>query len=158
MLIVHARNRLVALIAMFVLPSSMIVCAADPAADAAHPAPVHSAPSVAPSPRAAAQLGLANPASQHCVKLGGALQIRERPDGGQFGVCTFQDNRQCEEWALLRGDCPEGGIKITGYDNQAQIYCAITGGQVDMQTGTCLRADGKRCSLEENFAGRCPES
>lgn len=100
--------------------------------------------------------GLANPASVHCTKLGGMLDIRPRPDGGQYGVCVFEDNRQCEEWALLRGNCPEGGIKITGYDKAAQIYCAITGGEVDMQTNTCLRADGERCGLDENFSGSCP--
>jgi putative hemolysin len=32
---------------------------------------------------------------------------------GQYGVCFFEDNRQCEEWALLRGDCPVGGKKVT---------------------------------------------
>lgn len=47
---------------------------------------------------------MANPASQNCVNQGGTLTIEERGDGGQFGVCTFEDNLQCEEWALLRGD------------------------------------------------------
>ncbi|NEX16555.1 MAG: hypothetical protein C1943_08000 [Halochromatium sp.] len=103
-----------------------------------------------------AKQSLANPASVNCTKLGGTLDIRTRPDGGQYGVCMFEDNRQCEEWALLRGNCPKGGLKITGYDNEAQIYCAITGGEVDMQAGICLRADGKRCDLDANFAGSCP--
>src|SRR5690242_8974543 len=48
---------------------------------------------------AAGQTQLANPASQHCAASGGILQIEQRPDGGQFGVCIFADNRQCEEWA-----------------------------------------------------------
>jgi hypothetical protein len=30
-------------------------------------------------------------------------------------VCVFGDNRQCEEWALMRGQCPAGGIRVTGY-------------------------------------------
>ena len=31
----------------------------------------------------------------------------------RYGVCLFEDNGQCEEWALLRGQCPVGGIRIT---------------------------------------------
>lgn len=110
-------------------------------------------PSSASSP---AKQSLANPASVNCAKLGGTLAIRTRPDGGQYGVCVFEDNRQCEEWALLRGHCPQGGLKITGYENEAQIYCAITGGKVDMQAGTCLSPEGKPCGLDEYFSGRCP--
>ncbi|MCR4406900.1 MAG: DUF333 domain-containing protein [Anaerolineae bacterium] len=57
---------------------------------------------------------IANPASENCIKQGGTLMIQKRGDGGEYGVCVFEDNRQCEEWAMLRGDCPVGGIKITG--------------------------------------------
>ena len=49
---------------------------------------------------------IANPASQNCLEKGGTLSFEERGDGGQFGVCYFEDNRQCEELALMRGDCP----------------------------------------------------
>lgn len=49
--------------------------------------------------------GIANPASQHCLRIGGQLQIREGAQG-QFGVCILPDGRQCEEWALFRdGRC-----------------------------------------------------
>ena len=58
---------------------------------------------------ALAQAQLANPASQRCIQEGGMLQIEQRPDGGQFGVCVFTDNRQCEEWALFRVECPVAG-------------------------------------------------
>src|SRR5512139_1273126 len=51
---------------------------------------------------------LANPASENCIKQGGTVQIQTRGDGGQFGICLFEDNMQCEEWALLRGECPVG--------------------------------------------------
>ena len=77
---------------------------------------------------AAATTGMANPASENCVKQGGTVSIVERGDGGQYGICTFADNQQCEEWALLRGDCPVGGVRITGYVTPAATYCAITGG------------------------------
>ena len=53
---------------------------------------------------------IANPASVNCIKHGGTLSIRERGDGGEYGVCMFTDNRQCEEWAMFRGKCPVGGL------------------------------------------------
>ena len=45
---------------------------------------------------------LANPASVRCAELGGTLRLERRPDGGEYGVCLFVDNYQCEEWALFR--------------------------------------------------------
>ncbi len=51
-------------------------------------------------------VGMANPASVHCQKLGGTLEIRTGKDGGQYGLCHLPDGRVCEEWALLRdGKC-----------------------------------------------------
>ena len=109
------------------------------------------------------QVQLANPASQNCIAQGGKLEIRTRPDGGQYGVCYFEDNRQCEEWALLYGDCPVGGRKITGYVTEAAQFCAITGGtyqitgggNTDQETGTCTFANGKVCDAAQYFAGTC---
>jgi putative hemolysin len=109
---------------------------------------------------------MANPASQNCVKVGGTLDIRTRSDGSQYGVCLFEDNRQCEEWALLRGDCPEGGLKITGYVTPAAQFCAITGGQyavtgnsnTDQEQGTCTFKDGQTCDVWEYYAGTCVPS
>jgi putative hemolysin len=103
---------------------------------------------------------LANPASVNCTKSGGNLVIKKRSDGGEYGVCFFEDNRQCEEWALLRNDCPVGGLKITGYENEAEIFCVITGGQVTgLETATPMwkRIDGTLCTVSANFDGACPD-
>ena len=57
----------------------------------------------------AAKAGMANPASVHCEKLGGKLDIRTSKDGGQYGMCSLPDGRVCEEWALFRdGQCKAG--------------------------------------------------
>ena len=64
----------------------------------------------------------ANPASENCIKQGGTLSIQTRGDDGQYGVCMFEDNKQCEEWAMLHGDCPVGGIKVTGYVDDLRPY------------------------------------
>jgi putative hemolysin len=104
---------------------------------------------------ALAQAQLANPASQRCVAVGGTVQIEQRPDGGQFGVCVFEDNRQCEEWALFHGKCPVGGLKVTGYLTPASRFCAITGGRYDDAAKACTLPTGKTCSTDAYYAGTC---
>jgi dipeptidyl-peptidase-4 len=106
---------------------------------------------------------MANPASLYCLEQGGSLVVEERGDGGQFGVCYFEDNRQCEEWALLRGDCPLGGLKVTGYITEAARYCAITGGAytisgssgAEEEQGTCTFNDGTQCDAWDYYNGQC---
>ena len=116
-------------------------------------------PTVAPT--SAPQI--ANPASENCAKQGGELSIDKNGAGAEFGVCLFDDNQQCEEWALMRGECPAGGIKITGYVTLAARYCAITGGEyavtgdsgVETEQGTCTFKNGKSCDVWDYFNGKC---
>jgi hypothetical protein len=106
---------------------------------------------------------LANPASENCLKQGGTLTIQQRGDGGEYGICLFEDNRQCEEWALLNGDCPVGGLKVSGYVTLAAQYCAITGGTYTVtgnantpdETGTCAFKNGKTCDAGDYYHGKC---
>ncbi len=132
-------------------------CGAEPT-----PAPAASTdPSASEGQETAGQL--ANPASENCAAVGGTWKIEERVGGGQFGVCLFEDNMQCEEWALLRGDCPVGGVKVTGYNTPAAVYCAITGGEyaitgntgADDEQGTCTLKDGSQCDVWEYYDGEC---
>ncbi|AEI76279.1 hemolysin [Cupriavidus necator N-1] len=55
----------------------------------------------------AAAVGKPNPASINCTQRGGKLQIVSTP-AGQSGICTFPSGKQCEEWALMRGQCTPG--------------------------------------------------
>lgn len=115
---------------------------------------------------ATAPAQIANPASQNCVKQGGTLSFEQRGDGGQFGVCNFEDNRQCEEWALLRGDCPVGGLKVTGYVTPAARYCVIIGGTyaitansgADDEQGACTLPGGAQCDAWDYYNGLCDAS
>jgi putative hemolysin len=52
-----------------------------------------------------ARTNVANPASVYCEQVGGRLEIRTDPEGGQYGMCLFSDGSECEEWALYRGEC-----------------------------------------------------
>ena len=109
---------------------------------------------------------VANPASKNCVDKGGTLTIQKRGDGGEYGLCSFEDNRQCEEWALFRGECPEGGLKITGYVTEAAQYCAITGGEYaitsesnsEKEQGNCTFTNGKSCDVWAYYNGECTQN
>jgi putative hemolysin/phosphoserine phosphatase len=113
-----------------------------------------------------AEAAVANPASENCIKQGGTLSIVERGDGGQYGICLFEDNLQCEEWAMMRGDCPVGGLKVTGYITPAAQYCAITGGTYaitgnsgqDDEQGTCTFKNGSQCDAWDYYNGKCDQS
>ncbi|MCA0303429.1 MAG: DUF333 domain-containing protein [Proteobacteria bacterium] len=112
---------------------------------------------------ATAQAGMANPASVNCVQKGGTLRLETGGDGGQYGVCVFADNRQCEEWAMMRGQCPVGGVRVTGYVTQAARFCAIRGGRYTVtandsrpdEQGSCALPEGKTCDAVAYHAGRC---
>lgn len=113
----------------------------------------------APRPAAA----LANPASTHCVAQGGSLVLERDGAGGSFGVCRFEGNRQCEEWALLRGDCPAGGVDVSGYATPAARYCALRGGRYAVlsgagsaaEQGSCSFGAERSCAAAAFFAGLC---
>jgi putative hemolysin len=104
----------------------------------------------------AAAVGLANPASGNCQKVGGLLKMQKRPDGGEYGLCFFEDNRACEEWALFRSECPVGGVKTTGYDTEAQKFCAWSGGQTTaVANAICTFANGSNCPVDAYYSGSC---
>lgn len=103
--------------------------------------------------------GLANPASVNCAKQGGQSEIVTKKDGSQYGVCEFEDDQECEEWALFRRECPVGGVKTIGFDNEAQIYCAITGGQtLAVPNAKCTLPSGQVCNAEAYYNGKCPKT
>lgn len=73
---------------------------------------------------------VSNAASLNCVDKGGQQRMED-----QLGLCVFPDERQCEQWAMLRGDCPRGGIPVSGYSTAFERHCAIRGGS--LLRGTC---------------------
>lgn len=100
-------------------------------------------------------VGMPNPAAVNCDDKGGRVVAAVRGDGGQYGVCLFADNRQCEEWALFREECPVGGVAVAGYETAEQIYCVITGGRVAVEDGECELPNKGRCALTDYYSGGC---
>lgn len=58
----------------------------------------NSAPETAPK-----KIGMANPASVYCEKLGGTVHIKKTPQG-EVGMCELADKTEIEEWTLFRRD------------------------------------------------------
>ncbi|WP_425602513.1 DUF6491 family protein [Luteimonas galliterrae] len=57
-------------------------------------------------------VGMPNPASAHCAKLGGVSIAKTAADGGQSADCKLPDGEQCDEWTLFReGRCPAPAAK-----------------------------------------------
>ena len=50
-------------------------------------------------------VGMANPASFYCVKIGGKLRFEKTPQGEQ-GICVLPNGTEMEEWTLFRRDHP----------------------------------------------------
>jgi putative hemolysin len=155
----------ISILALFTLIFTSCASPAAPTTAPAVPTQAEAQPTTPPAPTEAPQL--ANPASVNCINAGGKLTIEERGDGGQFGVCYLEDNRQCEEWALLNGACPANGVKVTGFITAAARYCAIIGGEyaatansgADNEQGTCTFKNGTQCDAQEYYDGKCsPET
>lgn len=99
---------------------------------------------------------LANPASVNCTEKGGKLTIEMKEDGSEYGLCTFENSMLCEEWALMRGDCPVGGVEVTSYDSPQQVFCVISGGQTEAaENATCTFPNGTVCSVDLYYQGLC---
>jgi putative hemolysin len=119
--------------------------------------------SAPPDPMSPAPAQRANPASQNCLEKGGKVYMFKTGSGGEYGVCRFSDSRQCEEWAMFRGECPEGGVRVAGSVTPAARFCAITGGTYAVtggsntpgEEGTCSFPSGAQCDAKAYYDGRC---
>ena len=78
-------------LALLMTASTLAACAA-------------SAPDATNAPENAPAVGLANPASVHCIERGGRLEIRQGAEGNESGWCHLPDGRVVEEWALFRAE------------------------------------------------------
>ena len=153
-------NRIVLVSGLASLLSLVVGCAADPASSNGNEGEQSS------------QIGLANPASVNCTKLGYTL------NGDQ---CVFPDGSSCEQWALFRGECsapapkpapnpnpgptpapactpipgPNAGPGI-GMANPASVYCEAVGGTTS--DSDCAFSDGTKCEQWAFYRGECGQA
>ena len=113
---------------------------------------------------------IANPASAYCEEQGFELETRTAQDGSQYGVCMFEDDTECEEWAYYRGECKPGDMDVApaptaspaGIANPASTYCVEQRGASEIRTaedgsqyGVCRFPDGGECEEWAFFRGEC---
>ena len=111
-----------------------------------------------------------NPAAAYCEEQGFKLEIRTAQDGSQYGVCLFEDNTECEEWAYYRGECKPGDMDAAppptatpaGIANPASTYCVEQDGTSEIRTAedgsqysVCSFPDGGECEEWAFFRGEC---
>lgn len=112
-----------------------------------------------PQAVARARAAKVNPASLNCKQAGGTLLILKRGDGGEYGICRFEDGRECEEWAMFLSFCPAGGFDVSAYTEPAARYCVLRGGKyvtaADAASATCRLPGGVTCGADDFYAGRC---
>ncbi len=108
--------------------------------------------------------GMANPASVFCGENGGTLDIRKDAQDNEYGVCTFADGSECDEWAFFRGECKAGESgEVMNMRNPASVFCAENGGNVDIRdeaegsAGYCVFADKSECEEWAFFRGECKQ-
>ena len=96
-------------------------------------------------------IGLANPASVHCIDEGGELEMREN-ELGTYGVCIFPDG-ECEEWALFKGECdPEKPEIAFCYENNGVIEDRLD--EEEVAYSVCLLPGGE-CEALAFYDGEC---
>lgn len=99
---------------------------------------------------------LVNRASVYCAEQGGTLLDQSRGDGSDYVLCYFEDGKVCEQWAMLRGDCPVGGIDVSVFNTEAQKFCVLCGGKIaDGNDMACSFKDGSVCWSENFYNGTC---
>lgn len=52
-------------------------------------------------------LGMANPASVYCDKIGGTSIVKKDSRGNEVGYCRLADGKVVDEWELFRSAHPE---------------------------------------------------
>lgn len=99
---------------------------------------------------------LATAAYTKCVQNDGFVTTDRRGKSGFYNVCNFDDDMNCELYALYNGQCPIGGVHTVGYTTRPQVFCALRGGQpTGKNNGQCKMPDGKICSTAAVYSDTC---
>ncbi len=101
------------------------------------------------------ETNLPNPASVFCEANSSVLEIRQDPDGNQFGAGIFKDGSEYKEWAFYRGECAPGEGKTAPTEPSARpalLEEAAPAGEatLELASGGCLihRSAKPGCSFQ----------
>jgi len=96
-------------------------------------------------------LGMANPASVNCAKVGGIVQITKTKDGDEYGLCAKPGGETaCEEWALLREECD------LETNPSFAAWCTMYEGRLTKAIPPTCSIDGEEpCAQYEYYTTHC---
>lgn len=94
-----------------------------------------------------------NPAAVACLKAGGSLTDEESAIGGTN--CVFPDGKICNQWALFRGECPAGGVRLPENISFEERACLLSGGHYQSSQNQCKTPEGKTCPGDAFLARDC---
>ena len=158
-----SKNTLLLIMGLLIVGGLLVAGCTQPAAPVKTPATT--TPVVTTT--APAIVGMANPASVNCGKVGGNVEIKKDAQGNEYGMCTFTNGTTCDEWALFRNEgCkPFSPVTTTapasvGMANPASVNCGKVGAtSVIMnnpdgsQYGMCKFPNGTACEEWALFRG-----
>ena len=79
---------------------------------------------------ASSPIGLANPAAVKCSVDGFSYEIREDADGGQYGVCIDEENRECDAWEYFHDECVLGEAVVEKIDEPEAPIEEVLDGEI----------------------------
>jgi putative hemolysin len=158
-----SKNTLLIIMGLLIVGGLLVAGCTQPAAPAKTPVTI--TPVVTTT--APASVGMANPASVNCNKVGGNIEIKKDAQGNEYGMCTFTNGTTCDEWALFRNEGCKPFTSVTttapasvGMANPASVNCGKVGAvSVIMnnpdgsQYGMCKFSNGTACEEWALFRG-----
>ncbi|KAL7549244.1 hypothetical protein ACHAWF_012532 [Thalassiosira exigua] len=112
----------------------------------------------------AASLPEVTPASStYCTLRGGMETTQYEPDGGQYGICIFDDGTACDTWKFVRRECKKGDLPIfsefctqnRGQEIQENVDWGHVLGAEPATYSSCAFVNGTSCDEHAYFDEGC---
>jgi putative hemolysin len=99
--------------------------------------------------------------------MNNAFEIRQSPDGSEYGVCILADGTECEAIAYYEGTCPIAPApEETPVDetmaNPYEALCRAKNFPYEVRVnpdgsehGVCIFPDGRACDSWDYYVGDC---
>jgi putative hemolysin len=110
-----------------------------------------------------------DPSAVYCTNMNNRLEIRQNPDGSEYGVCILADDTECDVIAYYEGTCPNAPApeEIPVDETMVNPYEALCRAKNfpyeirvnpdGSERGVCIFPDGKECDVWDYYVGDCSE-
>ena len=110
-----------------------------------------------------------DPAADYCTNMNNRFEIRQNPDGSDYGVCILADGTECDAIAYYEGTCPNApALEDIPVDetivNQYEALCRAKNFMYEIRMnpdgsehGVCIFPNGRACDSWDYYFGDCSE-